>query len=24
MKNGEEVNFGQPLIQLIPDTPDDI
>ncbi|CAM3070286.1 acetyl-CoA carboxylase biotin carboxyl carrier protein [Lactiplantibacillus plajomi] len=22
--NGEEVNFGQPLIQLIPDTPDDI
>ena len=24
VKNGEEVNFGQPLIQLIPDTPDDI
>ncbi|WP_338208087.1 acetyl-CoA carboxylase biotin carboxyl carrier protein [Lactiplantibacillus paraxiangfangensis] len=23
-KNGDEVNFGQPLIQLIPDTPDDI
>lgn len=24
VKNGDEVNFGQPLIQLIPDTPDDI
>ena len=24
VKNGEEVNFGQPSIQLIPDTPDDI
>ncbi|MCG0791620.1 acetyl-CoA carboxylase, biotin carboxyl carrier protein [Lactiplantibacillus plantarum] len=24
VKNGEEVNFGQPLIQLVPDTPDDI
>jgi len=24
VKNGEEVNFGQPLIQLILDTPDDI
>ncbi|MFC6202648.1 acetyl-CoA carboxylase biotin carboxyl carrier protein [Lactiplantibacillus nangangensis] len=24
VKNGDEVNFGQPLIQLIPDTPSDI
>jgi len=23
-KNGDEVNFGQPLIQLIPDNPSDI
>lgn len=24
VKNGDEVNFGQPLIQLVPDTPSDI
>lgn len=24
VKNGEEVNFGQPLIQLIPDSPEDL
>lgn len=24
VRNGDEVNFGQPLIQLVPDTPDDI